>query len=82
MKLSPAKITRFTEGKFLIQIVETDTEFESWLGHNDYGIFDFMFALPKKQPDGEMTAEEFLKVVRKALPNFKKEFEAEHIDEI
>lgn len=80
MKLSSHKVTRFTDGKYIIDIVETRTEFEAWLHRTDCGVSDFMFGLPKKQnPEAEKTTfDEFVATVDANLPFYKKCYAEDH----
>lgn len=80
MKLSTQKITRFTDGKYLIDIVETRSEFEAWIRRSDCGVSDLMFGVPKKQnPEAEKTTfDEFVEMVEANLPFYKKTYVEDH----
>ena len=53
-KLNNAKITRYEEGNFWIDIVESESEFEAWLQERHCGVSSLMFGFPKEQfTDGE-----------------------------
>lgn len=45
-------ITRFIDGEWYIDIVETKSKFEAWIQHKNYGVSDLMFSVPKKQKIG------------------------------
>lgn len=47
MTSTDTKITRYTDGDYLIDIVEKDTEFEAWLQHKDFGVSMLMFGVRK-----------------------------------
>ena len=50
MKLSEDKVTKFVDDEgFTIYIEEKKDMFEAWIGHEQYGIIELIYGLPKVQ---------------------------------
>lgn len=77
MKLTDTKIARYTDGKFLIDIVETPDTFEAWLAYENYCVSELMFSVPK----GQQTYDEFLETVEANLPDYERFYAEKNIDE-
>ena len=56
MERTSAEITRYTSGDFEIDVADTGTMFEAWIGHKVIVIKELMFAVPHENT----TKEEFL----------------------
>ena len=75
MKKSSVKITRYTSGKFYVDIVEKSNDWEAWIGHNSYGVSDLMFGIPKKGTDFDL----FMELVLCNLPEYKAIYKDEYM---
>lgn len=53
MKKTNQKITRFEDGDFYIDIVESESDFEAWITEKEYGLSALMFGVPRKQADAD-----------------------------
>ena len=52
MKLSEDKITKFVDEEgFTIYIEEKEDEFVAYIGHDNYGIIELIYGVPKVQPN-------------------------------
>lgn len=71
MKQTKDKIARYTDDDFIIEIVESESEFEAWIGHSDYGFLMQMFGCPKKQSDFTISNEMFRDMVVSDLNRYK-----------
>lgn len=80
MKKTKDKITRYIDGDFIIEIVESENEFEAWIGHRNYGVFAEMFAVPKEQLENTITQEEFRDMVVADLDRHKSIYQEEYMD--
>lgn len=68
------KIKRFTDGDFLIDIVETKDLHEAWLSHKAYDISCLMFEMPI-HANGEHTPyHRFVDLVEKNLPSYEEDY--------
>lgn len=67
MKQTTAKITRFKDGEYFIDIVDDGKVYEAWISESDEGNQMFMFGVSKQHEsfDG------FCEVVEKNLPKYK-----------
>ena len=65
MKISDTQVTRYEEGNFTIDIVETAKEYEAWLGHDRIGIKSLMFGMLKSEV---VSYEAFIDTVTANLP--------------
>lgn len=70
MERTSAEITRYTSGDFEIDVADTGTMFEAWIGHKVIVIKELMFAVPHENT----TKEEFLEEIKRTLPRYKKTF--------
>ena len=80
MKQIKDKIIRYTDNDFIIEIVDSEAEFEAWIGNSQYGILSQMFAIPKKQTDRTITYEEFHDIVVSNLAKYKTIYRQEYMD--
>lgn len=80
MTRTDAKITRYADGKFMIDIVDTTTMYEAWLRHESYGCSDLMFGVSKDDNSSETTYEAFLNMVLSNLAEYEKLYAEEHFD--
>ena len=71
MRRTNAKITRYADGDFFVDIVDTATMFDAWLSHQSYGVSEYMFGAPKNGNGYEMTHTEFLEMVQNNLPEYE-----------
>ena len=74
MKRSPDKLTAYTDGRFKILVIETETSFEAWITCEPHGIADFMFGMEKK----DLGNESFLTLVKANLKDYEKIFLEAH----
>ena len=70
MKKANAKITRYQQGKFYIDIVDNGKGFEAWITGKKYGVSDLMFGMPKKQATEDITEEHFLELVEASFSEY------------
>lgn len=77
MEKTDIKITRFKDGDWFIDIVETDELYESWLQHKDYGVSSLMFGLMKKDVSFACACE----AVKANIDNHKAIYKEAHMDE-
>lgn len=75
-KVNSVNITRYASGKFYVDIVETATMWEAWLGHKRYGVSELMFGIQKKDADRDL----FELIVSDNLPAYKWDFELNYIE--
>lgn len=80
MKKTKDKITRYIDGDFIIEIVESETEFDAWIGHRNYGVFIEMFGVPKKQLENTFTYAEFRDMVAADLDRHKSIYREEYMN--
>lgn len=76
MEKTDTKITRYKEGKWLIDIVEDDTMFEASLMYACYGVSMYMFGLMKK----DVSLDQFMEIVVANLPEYKKNYQDDYMD--
>lgn len=68
MKKTKQKITRFEDGKFYVDIVETGDGFEAWIAEKDSGLSALMFGVPRRQEGmGDTTFHSFCELVEDNL---------------
>ena len=77
MKKSSVKVTRYTSGKFYVDIVEGRKTWEAWLQHNRYGVSKLMFGIPKCDADYDL----FLMIVEANLPEYKSAYKFDYLYE-
>lgn len=70
MKRTSAEITRYTSGDFEIDVADTGTMYEAWIGHKVIVIKELMFSVPHENT----TKKEFLERIIRSLPRYKKSF--------
>ena len=81
MTRTDANITRYSDGEFLVDIVDTATMYEAWLSHKSYGISDYMFGVPKKSDNcPDMTMAFFLEIVQGNLPEHEQSYAERYFD--
>ena len=72
-KVNNTTITRYKDGNFWIDIIETPDMYEAMIQHKEYGDASLMFGAPKKQPIlPDMTLDVFLDMVERNLDQEKK----------
>lgn len=77
--LSNYKTTTFNAGGgFKVDIVETDTMFEAWLWHDNYGIKDYMFGYREK----DMNIENFIILVEYNIANSKRYYKNRYMEDL
>lgn len=72
MKKTNQKITRFEDGDFYIDIVESESDFEAWITKKEYGLSALMFGVPRKQ-DGadDVSFASFCELIESNLDDHK-----------
>lgn len=72
MTKTDIQITRFEDGHYWVDIVDSDECYDSWLTHKNMGIAQHMFGVPKMQSDGRKTSyDEFCDLVENNLQEEK-----------
>ena len=74
MKRSTDKLTAYTDGRFKILVVESETSFEAWITCEPYGIAEFMFGAEKRR----LGDDSFIDIVKANLEEQEKLFLEAH----
>lgn len=72
MKRTDAKITRYTDGKYTVDIEQNGSSFDAWIGHKDFGVRSYMFGKENT------TEEQFLHVVTAVLKEYEKQYREDY----
>lgn len=70
------QITRFKDGHYWVDIIDTGENYEAWLARKDMGTAQHMFSVPKIKGDGRTVSyDEFCEMVKINLPEHKKYYD-------
>ena len=79
MKKVDCNITRFEDGEFWIDIIDSADSREAWISGKNYGISELMFGMPKKKENGrEITFVEFCRLAEAAAKVIQKDYLEEY----
>lgn len=76
MKKATNKVERYIDGYFDIIIVETDMTYSAWIGHEQLGVKELMFEIPK-YGDNAISYDDFLSLVEANLEEYETAIEKE-----
>lgn len=68
------KIDRYSDGDFIVEIVETADLFEAWIGRERYGAKEYFFGIPK----GSTTKDKFEELVFANFDKYAKDYVENH----
>lgn len=82
MEKTSTKITRYTDGDFIIDIItdkdiKGDIMYEAWLSHKLYGIAELMFGYRKK----DVPYDRFIEMVEANLHDYEADFMHDRLEE-
>jgi len=67
-------VTQYTDGEWIVTIIDSKLLFEAYLGHKDYGIMDLMFGYCSS------SLKDFMELVEANLDEYKQIYIGEHFD--
>ena len=78
MEKTNIQITRFKDGNYWVDVIDTGENYEAWLARKNMGIAQLMFGVPKVQSDGRtISYDKFCDMVKINLPEHKKYYDQE-----
>lgn len=79
MTVTDTRITRYEDGDFYVDIVESRIDFEAWLCRKDYGVAEMLIACPKEQPNGiDVDYFAFVSMVESTLATDELDYDAKY----